>query len=97
MQAQAERQLSLPSLIEDLRRDQLLNDEDHQLALSRAKMAPAERCDQCTQRHEKACSVACADRSRARSERLVGRRARALVDPEGSDADGRKERAKGLT
>ncbi|UXD89071.1 GspE/PulE family protein [Thalassolituus hydrocarboniclasticus] len=34
MQAQAERQLSLPSLIEDLRRDQLLNDEDHQLALS---------------------------------------------------------------
>ena len=32
MQAQAERQLSLPSLIEDLRRDQLLNDEDHQLA-----------------------------------------------------------------
>ena len=34
MQAQAERQLSLPSLIEDLRRDLLLNDDDHQLALS---------------------------------------------------------------
>ncbi|WP_430460861.1 GspE/PulE family protein [Thalassolituus sp. LLYu03] len=33
MQAQAERQLTLQSLIEDLRRDQMLGDEDYQLAL----------------------------------------------------------------
>merc|ERR1712000_447344 len=34
MQAQADRQLTLQSLIDDLHRQQLLNDDDYQLALS---------------------------------------------------------------
>ena len=73
------------------------NAKDHRLALSTAKMAPAERCDLCTQRHEKACSVACVDRSRARSERLLGRRALVQVAPEDKDADSRKQCSKAFT
>ena len=66
-------------------------------SLSTAKMAPAERCDLCKQRHEKACSVACVDRSRARSERLLGRRALVQVAPEDKDADSRKQCSKAFT
>ena len=73
------------------------NAKDHWLEPSTAKMAPAKRCDLYTTRHENACSVRRADRSRARGERLVDRRALVPVASEDEDADSRKQCSKRLT
>ena len=59
-------------------------------------MTPFKGLDLCTLQPENVCSVARADRSRARKEWLVGRRTLVLVAPEGEDTDGRKQLAKGL-
>ena len=73
------------------------NAKDHWLGPSTAKMAPAKRCDLYTTQHENACSVRRADRSRARGERLVDRRALVPVASEDEDADSRKQCSKRLT
>ena len=73
------------------------NAEDRWLAPNTAKIVPAASFDLRARRHKKACSVACADRSRARGERLVGRRALVPVAPEDEDIDSRKQRSKRLS
>ena len=57
----------------------------------------AESCDLSARRHEKACSVVRADRTRARGERLVGWRALVPVAAEDGDVESRKQRSKRMT
>ena len=73
------------------------NAKDRCLAPSTAKIVRAGSCDLCARRHEKVCSVARAEQSRARCERLVGRRALAPVAHEDGNADVRKQRVRILT
>ena len=73
------------------------NAKDRSLAMSTAKIMSAARCDLCARRHEKACSVVRADRTRARGEQLVGWRALVPVAAEDGDVESRKQRSKIMT